>query len=151
VKEQKEIKTYYFAAASAHEKDVVLHCIVDWRKFTLQMKKVAAVDVPGLQKQLVEAHHTIEALSEQLRKLREEQHDPKEHTGEGHNADHDLLVESLDAERSRNKRLEEALEEEKAQHDDLKKQFLEQKRHMSNLKAADDEVEDDPLDFFKKK
>ncbi len=149
VQEQKEIKTYYFAAASSQEKELVLRTIVDWRKWTAQAKKNAAVDVPALQKQLAEAHHTIEALTQQLEKLRAETQTPKEHAGGAHSEDVDLLAESLEEERAKNRRLEEALEEERLQMADLKKQFLEQKRQLSNVRAEEDE--EDPLDFFKKK
>ncbi len=153
VQEQKEIKTYCFAASSSQEKDLVLKLIVEWRKWIAATKNMAAVDVPGLQKQLAEAHHTIEALKQQLEKLRVELQDkPREQEGgnSNHNPDMDLLAESLEEERSRNSRLEQQLEEERAQYADLKKQFLEQKRQLSNIKADDDD-EDDPLDFFKKK
>jgi chromosome segregation ATPase len=148
VQEQKEIKTYFFAAASSQEKELVLRTIVDWRKWTAQAKKMAAVDVPALQKQLAEAHHTTEALTQQLEKLRAETTAPKESAGT-HNEDMDVLAESLEEERAKNSRLEEQLEEERLQMADLKKQFLEQKRQLSNVRA--DEEEEDPLDFFKKK
>ena len=150
VQEQKEIKTYYFAASSSQEKELVLRTIVDWRKWTTQAKKNAAVDVPALQKQLADAQHTIEALTQQLEKLRAETHNPKEHAGGSHNEDIDFLAESLEEERAKNARLEEALEEERLQMADLKKQFLELKRHQSKA-SAPAEDEEDPLDFFKKK
>ena len=149
VQEQKEIKTYYFAAPSANEKELVLRCILEWRKWSAQLKKTVAVDVPSLQKQLAEAQRTIEALSEQLRKVREEQSVAPSESASSLSADYDLLAETVDELRSENARLTEALDEEKAQHQDLKKQFLELKRQMSNMQ--NDEEDEDPLDFFKKK
>jgi DNA repair exonuclease SbcCD ATPase subunit len=171
VQEGKEIKTYYFAAPSVQEREVVLRCIIEMRKWTLQLKR-SAVDAPSLQvfnkvllfdfcvhcskprkKQLAEAQRTIEALTEQLRKLREENSANAVSAAEKSSEttqDYDLLVETLEELRRENGRLSEALEEEKAQHHDLKKQFLEMKRQFSNIQAEDEE-EEDPLDFFKKK
>lgn len=168
VKEGKEIRTYYFACSNAQEREAVLQCIIGWRKWALQLKKT---DIPSLQKQLVEAHQTIEALSSELRKLREQQQQPQQQQADdSHSADMDLLAETILELRSENARLTEALEEEKVAHSDLKKQYLEQKRQMSNLQAqgedlcfcvlfcfaqssscSKDDEEEDPLDFFKKK
>lgn len=155
VHEQKEIKTYFFAAASQAEKEHILGVIMEWRKWTATARKAAA-DVPGLQRQLQEAQQTIEAMSGQLAQLRDELARSKEPAAAAAtgaiDADLqgtlDLLHETLEEERSRNARLEEALEEEKARHSETKRAFAELKKQAA---ARKDEDDDDPLDFFKKK